>query len=179
MLIQPYQKIWIEDFKAIKDVLNDALMPLNVTIEHVGSTAVPELAAKPIIDIDIVFGEDVDFNDIKKRLEKIGYFHNGNQGIPNRDVFKRGKTLVFHKVLDNIVHHLYVCLKGSEALLRHILLRDYLIAHSEVRMQYQNMKYDIAQTVQQDRKKYAELKEVVTKDFIDGIIEKAKSDIKY
>ena len=174
MLIQPYQEKWIEDFKAIKEVLNDALMPLNVTIEHVGSTAVPELAAKPIIDIDIVFDENVDFNDIKKRLEKIGYFHNGNQGIPNREVFKRGKMLVLHKVLDKIVHHLYVCLTGSEALLRHILFRDYLIAHAEARVQYQNMKYNIAQEVHQDRKKYAELKEVVTKDFIDAIIENAK-----
>ncbi len=174
MLIQPYQQSLKEDFKAIKEVLNDALMPLNVTIEHVGSTAIPELAAKPIIDIDIVFDEDVDFNDIKKALEKIGYFHNGNQGIPNRDVFKRGKTLVWHKVLDNITHHLYVCLKDSEALLRHILFRDYLIDHPEARVQYQNMKYQIAQEVHQDRKKYAELKEVVTKDFIDAIIENAK-----
>ncbi len=120
MLIQPYQKNWIEDFKAIKETLNDALMPLNVTIEHVGSTAVPELAAKPIIDIDIVFGEDVDFNDIKKALEKIGYFHNGNQGIPNRDVFKRGKILVSHKVVDNIVHHFYVCPTDSEGFKKHI-----------------------------------------------------------
>jgi GrpB-like predicted nucleotidyltransferase (UPF0157 family) len=179
MLIQPYQEKWIEDFKAIKEVLNNALMPLNVTIEHVGSTAVPELAAKPIIDIDIVFGDDVDFNDIKKSLEKIGYFHNGNQGILNREVFKRRELLVLHKILDNIVHHLYVCLNGSEALQRHILFRDYLIAHPEARIQYQNMKYDIAQEVHQDRKKYAELKEVVTKDFIDDIIEKAKGDIKH
>jgi GrpB-like predicted nucleotidyltransferase (UPF0157 family) len=173
MLIQPYQKRWIEDFKAIKEVLDDVLMPLNVTIEHVGSTAVPELAAKPIIDIDIVFGEDVDFNDIKKTLEKIGYFHNGNQGIPNREVFKRGKMLVLHEVLDNVVHHLYVCIKGSEAVRRHILFRDYLIAHAEARIQYQNMKYEIAHEAHQDRKKYAELKEVTSKDFIDGIIEKS------
>jgi GrpB-like predicted nucleotidyltransferase (UPF0157 family) len=173
MLIQPYQKRWIEDFKAIKEVLDDVLMPLNVTIEHVGSTAVPELAAKSIIDIDIIFVEDVDFNDIKKGLEKIGYFHNGNQGIPNREVFKRGKMLVFHTVLDNIAHHLYVCLKGSEALQRHILLRDYLIAHAEARIQYQNMKYEIAHEAHQDRKKYAELKEVISKDFIDAIIEKS------
>lgn len=89
MLIQEYQEKWVEDFKAIESVITDALIGLNISIEHVGSTAVPKLAAKPIIDIDIVYGNTVPFETIKKGLERIGYFHNGNQGIINREVFKR------------------------------------------------------------------------------------------
>lgn len=178
MLIQAYQASWIEDFNKIEDVIEEALQSLNVPIEHVGSTAVPHLAAKPIIDIDIVYGEDTAFEDIKMGLETLGYFHNGNQGIPNRDVFKREKTLVFHPVLEGIVHHLYVCLSDSEALQRHILLRDYLIANENARIEYQNIKYAVAEEVNQDKKKYAELKEVKTKDFIDGIIEKCKRNLK-
>ena len=174
MLIQAYQTSWVEDFSKIKTVIEHALQPLIISIEHVGSTAVPNLAAKPIIDIDIIYDENTAFEDIKTRLEKIGYFHNGNQGILNREVFKRSKMLVFQDVLDRIVHHLYVCPMGSEALQRHILLRDYLIAHDAARLHYQNMKYAIAAEVNQDKKKYAELKEVTSKDFIDSIIEKTK-----
>lgn len=174
MLIQAYQISWVEDFSKIKTVIEKVLQPLAVSIEHVGSTAVPDLAAKPIIDIDIVYDENTAFEDIKTRLEKIGYFHNGNQGIPNREVFKRGKTLVFQSILDEIVHHLYVCPMGSEALQRHILFRNYLIAHDVARVHYQNMKYAVAAEVNQDKKKYAELKEVRSKDFIDSIIEKTK-----
>ena len=171
MLIQAHQASWVEDFSKIKRVIEEVLQPLNVSIEHVGSTAVPNLAAKPIIDIDIVYGENTKFEDIKTGLEKLGYFHNGNQGIPNREVFKRDKMLILHPILDKIVHHLYVCLSDSEALQRHILLRDYLLENEDARVYYQNLKYAIAEEANQDKKKYAALKEVKTKDFIDGIIE--------
>jgi GrpB-like predicted nucleotidyltransferase (UPF0157 family) len=174
MLIQAYKTSWIDDFNDIKTVIAEALHPLNVLIEHVGSTAVPNLDAKPIIDVDIIYDTHTAFNDIKTGLEKLGYRHNGNQGIPHRDVFKRDKTFVFQGVLDEIVHHLYVCLNGSDALQRHILFKNYLIANDEARVYYQNMKYAIAAEVNQDKKKYAELKEVRSKDFIDAIIEKTK-----
>lgn len=176
MLIQKYTKNWIQDFNDIKKVLNDALSTLNVAIEHVGSTAIPELAAKPIIDIDIIFDKQVSFEDIKSSLEKIGYFHNGNQGIPNREVFKRGKTTALHGVIDTIVHHLYVCPADSEEWANHILLRDYLVADEEARMQYQTLKYALAEVANYDRKTYAELKEVKARDFINSILEKAKKE---
>ncbi len=175
MLIQEYKRSWIQDFNAISKVLNESLIHLKVAIEHVGSTAIPELAAKPIIDIDIVFGKQVAFEDIQRILEKIGYYHNGNQGIPNREVFKRGKTAAHHGILDAIEHHLYVCPGDSVELENHILLRDYLIAHEEARMQYQHLKFELAAEANQDRKKYAQLKEVRARHFINTIVEKAKN----
>lgn len=176
MLIQEYQKSWVEDFNDISKVIQEALIGLKVSIEHIGSTAIPNLAAKPIIDIDVVYDKKTDFDSIKRRLELIGYNHNGNQGIPNRDVFKRHKKSDKYAVLDAIVHHLYVCPTLSEELQKHILFRDYLIAHEKARIQYQNLKFAIAEEAHQDRKKYAELKEVKARKFIMGIIEKAKRD---
>jgi GrpB-like predicted nucleotidyltransferase (UPF0157 family) len=175
MLIQEYKESWSDDFNEIKKILSEALINLKISIEHVGSTSIPKLAAKPIIDIDIVYDAHTAFEDIKKRLEKLGYFHNGNQGIPNREVFKRVKTEVEKGVLEGIVHHLYVCPTDSEAFQRHILFRDYLRENEDARMQYQNLKYVIADEVNQDKKEYAELKEVMARDFIDCIIEYAKS----
>jgi GrpB-like predicted nucleotidyltransferase (UPF0157 family) len=174
MLIQKYNPSWITDFNNIKNVIKEALTNLNVHIEHIGSTSIPNLAAKPIIDIDIVFETPKEFEAIKSGLEKIGYYHNGNQGIPNRDVFKRIQSDAKHEMLDSIAHHLYVCLSDSEALQRHILFRDYLLVNEDARIQYQNLKYALAEEANQDRKKYAALKEEKGNPFIDAVIAKAK-----
>jgi GrpB-like predicted nucleotidyltransferase (UPF0157 family) len=161
----------------IQKTLLDALSELNVSIEHIGSTSVPGLDAKPIIDIDLVYNQDVSFDQIQFKLEKTGYYHNGNQGIPGREVFKRSKATAYHQVLDCIVHHLYVCPVGSKEFENHILFRDFLIANVEARIQYQHLKYNLADEVKQDRKKYAALKEEKAKEFINGIIEKAKGNL--
>jgi GrpB-like predicted nucleotidyltransferase (UPF0157 family) len=79
-----------------------------------------------------------------------------------------------HGVLDRIVHHLYVCPIDSEELQKHILFRDYLRANKEARLQYQNLKYAIAEETHQDRKHYAEEKEIKTSKFINALIEKAR-----
>jgi len=174
MLIHEYKESWIADFNQIKQIIDEALRDLNVSIEHVGSTSIPALAAKPIIDIDIVFAKNVEFDKIRLGLEKIGYHHAGNQGIEGREVFKRSKTAPTHRSLDLIAHHLYVCPIDSQELQKHILFRDYLTANKDARVEYQNMKYEIADEAKQDRKKYAQLKEVRAANFINGIIEKAK-----
>jgi GrpB-like predicted nucleotidyltransferase (UPF0157 family) len=175
MLIQEYKESWVDDFSEIKKILQGTLQNLNISIEHVGSTAVPQLAAKPIIDIDIVYDAHTKFEDIRKGLELIGYCHNGNQGILHREVFKRTKTEDVKSVLDKIVHHLYVCPTDSEAFQRHILFRDYLRTNDTARVEYQNLKYIVANAANQDKKKYAELKEIMANDFINLIIECAKN----
>lgn len=177
MLIQQYKESWPLDYAAISTLLKEALIGLNISTEHIGSTAIPGLAAKPIIDIDIVYYLQDNFEEIKSRLEKIGYYHNGNQGIPEREVFKRAAKTNKNKVLDSIAHHLYVCPAHSEELQKHILFRDYQLKNAAARIQYQTMKYEIAEEAKQDRKKYAELKEVKTKTFINSIIEIEKRSL--
>lgn len=167
MLIHPYSATWITHFESIKNVLDEALQGLQVNIEHVGSTAVPGLAAKPIIDIDIVFQHTTSFIEIKQALEAIGYFHNGNQGIEDREVFKRIESAQ-HEVLDAIRHHLYVCSAESPALERHLVTRDYLRLNEKARAEYQQLKYDLAEKAGQDQKKYATLKEQYVNPLIDG-----------
>ncbi|MDI9312607.1 MAG: GrpB family protein, partial [Limnohabitans sp.] len=142
MLIEKYTPNWINDFAAIKCEIANGLQELDCTIEHVGSTAVPNLDSKPIIDIDIVYSKKIYFEKIKSKLENIGYYHNGNQGIENRDVFKRNSGHTNGK-LDSIKHHLYVCPVNSKALERHILSRNFLRKNDWARLKYQQMKYDL------------------------------------
>lgn len=174
MLIEKYTSNWINHFELLKLEIEKGLYGLHFTIEHIGSTSVPNLDSKPIIDIDIIFDKKSDFEKIKSALLRIGYYHNGNQGIEDREVFKRNNELT-NEVLDKITHHLYVCLADSEALERHILSRNFLRNNDWARIEYQQMKYKLAEKANQDRKKYALLKELNSNDFIDSIIEKEKN----
>jgi len=173
-ILSPYTNHWITSFNLIKIELQLALAGIDFVIEHVGSTAVPNLDAKPIIDIDIIFKEKETFDLIKLKLESIGYYHNGNQGIEDRDVFKRLSNKE-NSILDTISHHLYVCPVFSKALERHVLLRNHLQKNDAAKLQYQEIKYKLAIEAKQDRKKYAALKELHINDFIDVIIEKEKA----
>jgi GrpB-like predicted nucleotidyltransferase (UPF0157 family) len=152
----------------IKTVLHEALLPLACRIEHVGSTAVAGLAAKPIIDIDIIYPAAAFFEPFIPALSAIGYHHHGDQGIAGRQVFKRSGR-INHSVLDGIRHHLYVCCEGNAALERHLLFRDALRSNEAARLEYEIMKYKLAEEAEQHQKIYARLKEVMVNPFIDRL----------
>lgn len=175
MLIKKYTSKWIKDFTVLKREIEGGLFEIEYQIEHVGSTSVPNLDSKDIIDIDIIYQCELDFKKIKAGLIKIGYYHNGNQGIEKREVFKRdGNTS--HRILDAISHHLYVCPKDSKALERHILIRNFLRNNEWARLKYQEMKYKLAEKANQNKKLYAQLKELNINEFIDEIIKKEKTN---
>jgi GrpB-like predicted nucleotidyltransferase (UPF0157 family) len=169
MLIAAYNTEWPLLFERIQRQLAGALQGLDHSIEHVGSTAVPGLAAKPIIDIDIMYPPQTSFGDIKQSLLEMGYYHNGDQGIAEREVFKRSGAKP-HATLDGIVHHLYVCPAHSKALERHIKWRDCLRNNASARLEYQAMKYQLAEQAKQDKKLYAALKELHVNPFFDALI---------
>jgi GrpB-like predicted nucleotidyltransferase (UPF0157 family) len=173
MIIVKYNPEWVNHFDKIKEKLSQFLIDIEVNIEHVGSTSVPQLAAKPIIDIDIIFYQTADFEQIKKNIESYGYYHNGNQGIEGREVFKRNANQD-DEILDKISHHLYVCKNDCVELHRHILSRNYLRKNKIARQFYENLKYQIAEEANQDRKLYAQIKQMKANSFIDYIIELAK-----
>jgi GrpB-like predicted nucleotidyltransferase (UPF0157 family) len=112
-------------------VSSDAL-----SIEHVGSTSVPGLAAKPVLDIDIVISNIDKLPPIIEKLKTLGYIHRGNLGLEGREAFQAPENLVSH--------HLYVCLEDSVAYKNHMILRDFLRINSAARDQYAQLKRDLA-----------------------------------
>ncbi|MGB6153038.1 MAG: GrpB family protein [Pricia sp.] len=174
MLIKKYTSDWIKHFTELKREIEKGLCGLEYRIEHVGSTSIPKLDSKPIIDIDIIYENPNQFKKIKSGLMEIGYYHNGNQGIEKREVFKQNGNSS-NTVLDSIPHHLYVCPVDSEPLERHLLMRDFLRKNEWARIKYQNMKYELAEKANQNKKLYAELKELNVNEFIDEIIAKEKA----
>lgn len=172
MLIQKYTSDWVQDFLDLKLEIGKALSGIPYEIEHVGSTSVPGLESKPIIDI--IYNTALEFEKIKSGLIKTGYYHNGNQGIPEREVFKR-RGRGTSRILDSITNHLYVCPIKSKALERHLLFRDFLRKNESARLEYEALKYRLAEEAGQNKKVYAELKELKANAFIDTSIEKENS----
>jgi len=177
MVIEEYNINWKNQFLQIKNILENNLSVYNV-IEHIGSTSSIGMWAKPIIDIIIVIENLNSFDQIKIDLEKIGYFHNGDQGIIGREVFKRNK-IIQNEVLDNISHHLYVCEKNNSEYKRHKLFWNYLNKHENSKMEYNKIKHEILEKVGKDnRKDYVFVKETEYKWFFEYIIKKAEDEIK-
>ena len=159
VVVMPYDEQWKLDFLQIKAELSDALGQLAIGIEHVGSTSVQGLSAKPIIDIDVIIKDNTALENVVSALGEIGYRHEGNLGIVGREAFKYDGKEHLRK------HHLYVCPEDSPELKRHIAFRDYLRTRPEAVREYSRIKEEGAKKYPDDIEKYIEYKA----PFIEGI----------
>lgn len=137
-MVVPYDETWKSAFEDIKRDLQIALGDLILRIEHVGSTSVEGLSAKPCIDIDVVIQDYTIFDSVVDKLASIGYVHEGNLGIKDREAFAYTSKPHLMK------HHLYVCPKNSAELHRHITFRNYLRSHPDARNMYSAVKEEAA-----------------------------------
>lgn len=159
VVVLPYDEKWAQSFVEIKAELQAALGTLALRIEHVGSTSVKGLSAKPIIDIDVVIKDRSQLDAVISALGSIGYRHEGDMGIPGREAFKYDGKEHLQK------HHLYVCAEDSAELARHISFRDYLRSHPQAVEEYSRIKTDGAALFPYDIDSYIEHKS----PFINGI----------
>lgn len=168
--IEDYNPEWSIIFKDLKCVIEAELGDLLLSIEHVGSTSVNNLSAKPIIDLDLIINNHDMLPQVIQRLEKLGYYHEGDLGIEGREAFGRKDhfTPWHRKKRVWIDHHLYVCCKYNKELARHLAFRNYLRSHPEVVREYGQLKKKLAETVK-DRVNYTEGKS----DFVNKVLEKA------
>ena len=152
VIVLPYDKSWESDFEKIKKEIEYVLGDLIIGIEHVGSTSVEGMSAKPCIDLDVIIEDYSVFASVVSKLESIGYIHEGNLGIKDREAFKYSNKPHLK------THHLYVCPKDSEELRRHITFRDYLRSNPEAVKKYSLVKETAAKLFPKDIDKYIEYK---------------------
>jgi len=126
---------WPRQFEALRAVNARALGDVALAIEHVGSTAVPGLAAKPIIDLDVVVAPGQVGTAID-RLSAIGYEHKGDLGVAGREAMRHPSG--------SRRHHLYVCAEGNLALANHLAVRDFLRADAAAARAYGELKRRLA-----------------------------------
>ena len=157
VVVEKWNPKWKDEFERIVDSLGEDIIYNSVKIEHVGSTSVEGLSAKPIIDLDIVIENDK-FEIIKRFLNYKGYKHEGDLGIEGREAFSySGKE-------ELMTHHLYVCLKDSKELFKHITFRDFLKSNPALASEYSKVKEQAAVLYPDDIDKYMEFKsEIIEK----------------
>jgi GrpB-like predicted nucleotidyltransferase (UPF0157 family) len=162
VVIVDYNPLWPEQFEALRSRLANVLGRQAIGIEHVGSTGVPGLAAKPIIDVDVLLKSAADLPAVISALASIGYQHRGDLGIPGREAFRAPAG--------DSPHHLYVCTTGMEYW-RHISFRDHLRAHPQDANTYAALKRELALKFGEDREGYNNAK----REFVEGILRKSLS----
>jgi GrpB-like predicted nucleotidyltransferase (UPF0157 family) len=136
IIIADYDPAWPRTFASLRDRAWPLVAPFALSIEHVGSTSVPGLAAKPIIDMDIVARSPGAVLSAIRALETLGYRHEGDKGIPGREVMR--------SLPNDPQHHLYVCSREAEPLIEHLRFRDYLRSHPSAVAEYSALKKRLA-----------------------------------
>lgn len=172
VVVVDYNPEWKEIFLSLKNIYLENLGDLVVDIEHVGSTAVPGLCAKPYIDIDLVIEDYSRLDETIEKLSELGYMHQGDLGIVEREAFFRSDEKVPWDGTDSEKHehHLYVCSKNSRELKRHTALRDFLIEHPEERKEYSMLKKRLAGKYRKDRDAYTEGKTKFIENILDNCL---------
>lgn len=164
IVVDDHDPVWAEWFVAIRAHVAPAFEGMPVAIEHVGSTAVPGLAAKPIVDLDVVVPDERQVQAAIDRLTSIGYLHREDLGIEGREAF--------FAVTGLPRHHLYVVVEGSKAHLDHILLRDHLRTHPADARRYGELKRTNAAEVDGDMDAYLDRKH----DLVEALLHQARAD---
>ena len=147
--IVPYDTTWPREFEAEAARIERACDGLPIRLEHIGSTSIPGLAAKPVIDILAGRPGNVPGERYVAAFKQIGYEHKGAYGIPGRNYFRKGTPRT---------HHVHLFSVSSEMWRDHLLFRDYLRAHPEIAREYETIKRELVTMYLHDKEQYTDAK---------------------
>ncbi len=151
-----YDPNWTVIFEAEKKLLMDTLGALVEKINHIGSTSVPGLAAKPVIDIILEVTSLYALDELNSKMESIGYFPKGEFGIPGRRYFQKGGN--------NRTHQIHAFKTGDPTIDRHYAFRDYLKSNPGIAKEYAILKKAVAKSCENDIERYCDGKDAFIKE---------------
>jgi len=164
VVIDAYDLSWPEIFVGEAQAIRQALGDVLVGVEHVGSTVIPGLAAKPVIDIVVSVTSLAAGTAAVPALEALGYDCRGENGIPGRLFFRKG-MIEFRRT-----HHLHLVEAGHEQWKSMLAFRDYLRSHPGDAQRYEALKRALAEQFRDNRAAYSKGKT----RFVQAILEKAR-----
>ncbi len=168
VVVTPYDANWPLIFADIQQILVGQLQGLFLRIEHVGGTSVPGLAAKPIIDLDVIIEDRTYLDKIIPALELLGYWHRGDLGVAGRESFT-GISVDAPYVDDRRRwprHHLYVVDRNNIHLKNHLVFRDFLRSNPQWAQKYGRLKRKLAALYPRDIDAYMEGKDGLIKEMM-------------
>ena len=146
--VAEYDPRWPRIFSQLRKYVWPCVNDVAVAIEHVGSTSVPGLSAKPVIDLDVIAKSNADLPLLIERLQSIGYKHRGDLGVKAREAFV--------SPTNQPRHHLYLCVQNCLPVWNHLALRDYLRGHASSADAYSSLKKRLAKQFANDKDRYME-----------------------
>jgi GrpB-like predicted nucleotidyltransferase (UPF0157 family) len=158
VVIVDYDPAWPARYEALRAPVAAALGALAARIEHVGSTSVPGLAAKPTIDLVVQLRAAGDLTAAVEQLAALGYAHEGDLGVVGREAFATPPGFATHD------HHLYVCAPDWRGFDDQIAFRDYLRKHPATARAYERLKRALAARYGSDRSGYTNAKAAFVND---------------
>lgn len=174
VIIESHNRSWITEFAKIKAVLEDISKGIPfVSIEHVGSTSIPGLLAKSVLDVDIII-EPSDLASARKALVQAGYYDCGEMNVPGRFAFRQpgfgqGDAATGERVNGEMRRNTYLMIEGCVALRNHLDLKRMLLVDEELREEYGMVKRQLAEREWKDIGGYAMAKN----EILWGILVKA------
>ena len=144
----PHDPNWRQEFENEAKQITDALGSNVEEVHHMGSTAIPNIYAKPVIDILLVVQDHADLDAKQDAMEALGYEAFGEFGIPTRRYFRRDNAL------GDRTHQVHAFEAGSPQIIRHLAFRDYMIAHPEAAGAYSDLKQKLAAQHPNDMEAY-------------------------
>jgi GrpB-like predicted nucleotidyltransferase (UPF0157 family) len=158
----PYTPEWKQLYEMEKVSLQDRLDAYILDIQHVGSTSIPGMLAKPIVDIAIAIADFEEARVCIPLMEELEYEYRGEFGIPHRHYFVKGDPRTFHVHMSEI---------DSLEWENTILFRDYICQHTDIAKEYAQLKISLALKYPQERTAYMEGKTA----FVERVIQLARS----
>ncbi|HEY9669805.1 MAG TPA: GrpB family protein [Coleofasciculaceae cyanobacterium] len=137
--VVPHNPKWRDAFEAESTYITDVLSENLVSIHHIGSTAIPSIYAKPIIDVLVVVKDITKVDEHSSVMRSLGYEVMGEYGIPGRRYFRKDNQAGIR------THHIHTFEVGSPQIKRHLAFRDYLITHPEDAQRYSKLKRELAE----------------------------------
>lgn len=156
IVVVDYDPFWPLLFRKEADAISRILGDNLVLIHHIGSTSVPFLAAKPIIDIMPVVKDLSGVDAVSEEFVKLGYEYLGEFGIKGRRYLRKGGQERTHQI------HIFQ-MEDDTNILRHLAFRDYLRSHRDVAMDYAELKKDLAARFPYDIDGYCDGKDAFVK----------------
>jgi GrpB-like predicted nucleotidyltransferase (UPF0157 family) len=145
--VLPHDPNWSKLFKAEANKLAAVLGQEVIAIHHIGSTAIPNISAKPIVDILVEVYDIEQIDEFNEEMMKLGYQPKGEFGIPGRRFFIKGDD-------STRTHHVHTFQTGHPRIERYLNFRDYMMAHPEEAQAYSRLKEKLAQRFPEDIKGY-------------------------
>ncbi|MFX1534121.1 MAG: GrpB family protein [Promethearchaeota archaeon] len=164
VILEPHNPDWIEYFKKETILIRSILGSLLVEIHHVGSTAIPSIVAKPIVDIMPIVSTIDAVDRLKMDFENVGYIWRGEYGIPGRRyLFRLAEDRINHRV------HIHLYQKGHFEIARHLAFVSYLQNNTKVAKEYEKVKLELQDRFFNQGQRYQEGKS----EIIESILKKA------